>query len=95
MKEYTFICYDKYPKTTKKFHIFKKRFSSLAGVAKFLKVSNKIYLYYPMNEFSKDELHILAIQFKKIIVEQIKISTIRANDGIGRHSSLRSCRRKT
>lgn len=26
MKTITFICYDKYPKTTK-FHIFKKRFS--------------------------------------------------------------------
>ena len=38
MKTITFICYDKYPKTTK-FHIFKKRFSSLADVAKFLKVS--------------------------------------------------------
>ena len=64
MKEYTFICYDKYPKTTNKFHIFKKRFSSLAGVAEFLKVSNKIYLYYPMNEVSKDELHILAMKLR-------------------------------
>ena len=64
MKTITFICYDKYPKTTKRFHIFKKQFSSLAGVAEFLKVSNKIYLYYPMNELSKDELHILAMKLR-------------------------------
>lgn len=66
MKTITFICYDKYPKTTKKFHIFKKRFSSLADVAKFLKVSNKIYLQDPCNEFSKDELKILSTKIRSL-----------------------------
>ena len=66
MKEYTFICYDKYPKTTKKSHIFKKRFSSLSGVAKFLNDSNKIYLYGPMNEFSNRELTILAMKLRSL-----------------------------
>lgn len=66
MKTITFICYDKYPKTTKKFHIFKKRFSSLADVAKFLKVSNKIYLQDPYNEFSKDELKILSTKIRSL-----------------------------
>ena len=62
MKTVTFICYDKYPKTTKRFHIFKKRFSSLADIAKFLKASNKIYLNNPMNELSKDEFKILSMK---------------------------------
>lgn len=66
MKTITFICYDKYPKTTKKFHIFKKRFSSLADVVKFLKASNKIYLQDPMNEFSKDELRILSMKVRSL-----------------------------
>lgn len=66
MKTITFICYDKYPKTTKKFHIFKKRFSSLADVAKFLKVSNKIYLQDPINEFSKDEIRILSMKLQSL-----------------------------
>lgn len=65
MKTITFICYDKYPKTTK-FHIFKKRFSSLADVAKFLKVSNKIYLQDPINEFSKDEIRILSMKIRSL-----------------------------
>ena len=65
MKTITFICYDKYPKTTK-FHIFKKRFSSLADVAKFLKVSNKIYLQVPINEFSKDEIRILSMKIRSL-----------------------------
>lgn len=65
MKTITFICYDKYPKTTK-FHIFKKRFSSLADVAKFLKVSNKIYLNNPMNELSKNELRILSMKLRSL-----------------------------
>lgn len=65
MKTITFICYDKYPKTTK-FHIFKKRFSSLADVAKFLKISNKIYLQDPINEFSKDEIRILSMKIRSL-----------------------------
>ena len=66
MKTITFISYDKYPKTTIKSHIFKKRFSSLADVAKFLQVSNKIYLNDPMNEFSKDELRILSMKVRSV-----------------------------
>ena len=62
MKTITFISYDKYPKTIKKYHIFKKRFSSLADIAKFLKASDKIYLNNPMNELSKDELKILSMK---------------------------------
>lgn len=66
MKAITFICYDKYPKTTKRSHVFKKRFSSLADVVKFLKASNKIYLNNPMNEFSKDELRILSMKLRSL-----------------------------
>jgi hypothetical protein len=66
MKTITFISYDKYPQTTKKSHIFKKRFSSLADVAKFLKSSNKIYLNNPMNELSKDELRILSKKIRSL-----------------------------
>lgn len=66
MKTYTFICYDKYPKTIKRFHIFKKRFSSLSDIAKFLKSSNKIYLEHPMNELSEDELAILAMKCRSL-----------------------------
>ena len=66
MKTITFVCYDKYPKTTKRSHIFKKRFSSLANVAKFLKASNKIYLNDPMNELSKDELRILSRKIQSL-----------------------------
>ena len=66
MKTITFISYDKYPQTTKKSHIFKKRFSSLADVAKFLKSSTKIYLNNPMNELSKDELRILSKKIRSL-----------------------------
>ena len=66
MKTITFISYDKYPKTTKKSHIFKKSFSSLADVAKFLKSSNKIYLNNPMNELSKDEIRILSKKIRSL-----------------------------
>lgn len=66
MKTITFISYDKYPKTIRKLHIFKKRFSSLADVAKFLKASNKIYLNNPMNELSKDELRILSMKLRSL-----------------------------
>ena len=66
MKTITFISYDKYPQTTKKSHIFKKRFSSLADVAKFLKSSNKIYLNNPMNELSKDETRILSKKIRSL-----------------------------
>jgi hypothetical protein len=66
MKTITFICYDKYPKTTKRSHIFKKHFSSLADVAKFLKASNKIYLNNSMNELSKNELRILSMKLRSL-----------------------------
>ena len=66
MKTITFISYDKYPQTTKKSHIFKKRFSSLADIAKFLKSSNKIYLNNPMNELSKDEIRILSKKIRSL-----------------------------
>lgn len=66
MKTITFISYDKYPKTVRKSHIFKKRFSSLSDIAKFLQVSNKIYLSDPMNEFSKDELRILSMKVRSV-----------------------------
>ena len=66
MKTITFTCYDKYPQTTKKSHIFKKRFSSLADIAKFLKSSNKIYLNNPMNELSKDEIRILSKKIRSL-----------------------------
>lgn len=66
MKTITFTSYDKYPKTTRKSHIFKKRFSSLADVAKFLKGSNKIYLHDPMKELSKDERRILSMKVRSV-----------------------------
>ena len=66
MKTITFTCYDKCPKTVKKFHVFKKRFSSLSDLAKFLKSSNKIYLNDPMNELSKDELRILSRKIQSL-----------------------------
>ena len=66
MKTITFISYDKYPKTVKKYHIFKKRFSSLADIAKFLKASNKIYLNNPMKELSKDDLRILSMKVRSV-----------------------------
>ena len=66
MKTITFTSYDKYPKTVKKFHLFKKRFSSLSDLAKFLKSSNKIYLNNPMNELSKDELRILSRKIQSL-----------------------------
>ena len=68
MKIYTFRSYDKYPKTVKKFHIFKKRFSSLSEIARFLKSSSKIYLHDPMNEFSKEELRIMAMKIRAMRV---------------------------
>lgn len=68
MKTYTFISYDKYPKTVRKFHIFKKRFSSLSEIARFLKSSSKIYLHDPMNEFTKEEMRILALKFRMMKV---------------------------
>ena len=66
MKTITFISYDKYPKTVKKYHIFKKRFSSLADIAKFMEASNKIYLNNSMNELSKDELRILSMKVRSL-----------------------------
>lgn len=66
MKTITFISYDKYPKTVRKFHIFKKRFSSLSDIAKFLQVSSKIYLNNPMNELSKEELRILSMKVRSL-----------------------------
>lgn len=66
MKTYTFICYDKYPKTVKKHHIFKKRFSSLSDIAKFLKSSNKLYLHEPLKQLSKNELAILSKKLRSL-----------------------------
>lgn len=66
MKTITFISYDKYPKTVRKSHIFKKRFSSLSDIARFLQVSGKIYLNDPMNEFSKEELRILSMKVRSV-----------------------------
>ena len=70
MKTYTFVCYDKYPKTIKKFHVFKKRFSSLSDIAKFLNSSNKIYLGCSINELSKGELAILAMKCRSLNKKQ-------------------------
>lgn len=66
MKTYTFICYDRYPTTVKKFHIFKKRFSSLSDIAKFLKSSNKLYLHEPLKQLSKNELAILSKKLRSL-----------------------------
>lgn len=66
MKTYTFTSYDKYPKSIKKMHIFKKRFSSLADLVRFLKSSNKLFLHDPMNEFSKTELDILSMKIRSL-----------------------------
>lgn len=66
MKTITFISYDKYPKTVRKFHIFKKRFSSLSDIARFLQVPGKIYLNDPMNEFSTEELRILSMKVRSV-----------------------------
>lgn len=66
MRTYTFICYDKYPKTVKKFHIFKKRFSSLSDIAKFLKSSNKLYLHEPLKQLSKNESAILLKKLRSL-----------------------------
>lgn len=66
MRTYTFICYDKYPKTVKKFHTFKKRFSSLSDVAKFLSSSNKIYLQDSLGDLSKNELAILSKKLRSL-----------------------------
>lgn len=66
MKTYTFICYDKYPITVKKFHTFKKRFSSLSDIATFLRSSNKLYLKDPMNQLSKNELVILSKKLRSL-----------------------------
>lgn len=66
MKTYTFICYDKYPKTVKKFHTFRKKFSSLSDVAKFLKSSNKLYLKDPMKQLSKNESTVLSKKLRSL-----------------------------
>ena len=66
MKTITFICYDKYPKTVKKYHIFKKRFSSLADIAKFMEASNKIYLNNPIDELYKEEIRILSMKVRSL-----------------------------
>lgn len=66
MRTYTFICYDKYPKTVKKFHTFRKKFSSLSDIAKFLKSSNKLYLHEPLKQLSKNELAILSKKLRSL-----------------------------
>lgn len=66
MKTYTFIYYDRYPVTVKKFHTFKKRFSSLSDIATFLRSSNKLYLKDPMRQLSKNELVILSKKLRSL-----------------------------
>lgn len=66
MRTYTFICYDNYPITVKKHHIFKRRFSSLSDIAKFLKSSNKLYLKDPIKQLSKNELAILSKKLRSL-----------------------------
>ncbi len=66
MKTYTFIYYDNYPTTVKKFHTFKKRFPSLADIARFLKSSNKLYLHEPWKQLSKNELAILSKKLRSL-----------------------------
>ena len=66
MKTYTFIYYNNYPITVKKHHIFKKRFSSLSDIAKFLKSSNKLYLHKPLKQLSKNELAILSKKLRSL-----------------------------
>lgn len=66
MRTYTFICYDKYPKTVKKFHTFNKRFSSLSDIARFLNSSNKLYLHEPWKQLSKNELAILSKKLRSL-----------------------------
>ena len=66
MRTYTFICYDRYPKTVKKFHTFRKRVSSLSDIAKFLKSSNKLYLHEPLKQLSKNELAILSKKLRSL-----------------------------
>lgn len=66
MKTYTFIYYNNYPITIKKHHIFKKRFSSLSDIAKFLKSSNKLYLYEPLKQLSNNELIVLSKKLRSL-----------------------------
>lgn len=66
MKTYTFIYYNNYPITVKKHRIFKKRFSSLSDIAKFLKSSNKLYLHEPLKQLSKNELAILSKKLRSL-----------------------------
>ena len=66
MKTYTFIYYNNYPITVKKFHTFKKRFSSLSDIARFLRSSNKLYLKDPMRQLSKNELVILSKKLRSL-----------------------------
>lgn len=66
MKTYTFIYYNNYPITVKKHHTFRKRFSSLSDIAKFLKSSNKLYLHEPLKQLSKNELAILSKKLRSL-----------------------------
>lgn len=66
MRTYTFIYYDRYPVTVKKFHAFKKSFSSLSDIAKFLKSSNKLCLKDPLKQLSKNELAILSKKLRSL-----------------------------
>ena len=63
-KTYTFVSYDNYPHSLKKFHTFKKRFHSLSELAAFLYKSRlKVCLANPKDEISCSEAVILNKKF--------------------------------
>lgn len=64
IKTYTFVSYDNYPHSLKKFHMFKKRFQSLSELATFLHQSRlKVCLANPKEELSSSEVYILNNKF--------------------------------
>lgn len=63
-KTYTFVSYDNYPHSLKKFHTFEKRFHSLSELATFLYKSRlKVCLANPKDEISYSERVILNKKF--------------------------------
>lgn len=70
-KTYTFVSYDNYPHSLKKFHTFKKRFQSLSELATFLYKSRlKVYLANPKDELSCSEAVILNNKFWAVKKQQ-------------------------
>ena len=70
-KTYTFVSYDNYPHSLKKFHTFKKRFHSLSELATFLYKSRlKVYLANPKDELSCSEAVILNKKFWAVKKQQ-------------------------